>query len=59
MAEKKRRAKAPVAPEQDCLPDREERAQRLRAIKERIRSGEYAPDVKDVAYLLATMMTPQ
>lgn len=56
MAEKKRRAEAP---EQDCLPGREERAQRLRAIKERIRSGEYAPDVKDVAYLLATTMTPR
>ena len=43
----------------DSLPDREERALRVQAIKERIRCGEYAPDVRDVAYLLATMMTPR
>ncbi len=47
------------AASQDSLPDREERARRVQAIKARIRSGEYAPDVKDVAYLLATMMTPR
>lgn len=36
-----------------------DRASRLRALKESIRSGAYAPDIKDVAYLLATMMTPR
>ncbi len=42
-----------------ALPGPEARAQRLRDIKERIRSGCYNPDIKDVAYLLATMMSPR
>ena len=56
MAANKMPTKAPEGLEQDCLPDPEERARRVQAIKERIRSGQYAPDVKDVAYLLASMM---
>ena len=49
----------PDARDHDALPDREARAARLRDIKERIRAGDYTPDIKDVAYLLAAMMTPR
>ncbi|HMM39217.1 MAG TPA: flagellar biosynthesis anti-sigma factor FlgM [Desulfovibrio sp.] len=50
----------PDASERDAaLPDREARAARLRDIKARIRAGDYTPDIKDVAYLLAAMMNPR
>lgn len=41
------------------ITEAKDRAARLKALKESIRSGAYAPDIKDVAYLLATMMTPR